>query len=109
MSMGVRQDRSGHWEFSVGVVEKWVVSVGALILVSVGYWFTSSVTKRLDDQSTAMAAMATQQAVTNTQLVTLTMQLADLPTMSREMAEIKVRVNRHDEDLRELRGTRGLK
>lgn len=109
MSMGVSQDRSGHWEFSVGVVEKWVITVGALVLVSVGYWFTSSVTKRLDDQSIAMAAMATQQAVTNAQLVTLNLQLADLPAMSREMAEMKVRVNRHDEDLRELRGVKGLK
>lgn len=35
--------------------------------------------------------------------------LGDVPTIRSEMAELKVRVDRHDEDLRELRQMKGLK
>lgn len=34
-------------------------------------------------------------------------QLADVPQLSRQAAELKIRVDRHDEDLKELRVMRG--
>lgn len=43
------------------------------------------------------------------ELKSLRTQLADVPQLSRQVAELKVRVDRHDEDLKELRSVRGLK
>ena len=101
--------KDGRWHFSLGTVEKWVVTTGAAVLVAAGYWFVSSVTVRLDAQSKALGDLATQQAVTNSQLVTLNLQLADVPSLTRKMAELEVRVDRNAEDIRELRGTRNLR
>lgn len=101
--------KEGRWHFSLGTVERWVVAAGASALLAVAYWFVSSVTGRLDRQSDSLANLATQQAVTNNQLVTLNLQLADVPSLTRKMAEIEVRVDRLEEDTRELRTTKGLR
>ena len=101
--------KEGRWHFSLGTVERWVVSIGAAALIAAGYWFVSSVTDRLDAQSKSLADLATQQAVTNNQLVTLNLQLADVPSITRKMAELEVRVDRNTDDIKELRGTRGLR
>ena len=80
--------KEGRWHFSLGTVERWVVSVGAAVLVAAGYWFVSNVMSRLDTQSDALGQLATQQAVTNSQLTTLNLQLADVPSLTRKMAEL---------------------
>ncbi|WP_161596274.1 hypothetical protein [Rhodanobacter glycinis] len=51
----------------------------------------------------------TQQAVTNAQLQTLSQQLADVPGLTRAMAEAKVQIERNTSDIRELQQTRRLK
>jgi len=109
MTMEVTREGSGHWRFALGPVEKWIVGIGATALVASGYWFVSSVGARLDEQSKAMTALSTQQAVTNNQLTTLNLQLADIPSVARRIAEHEVRVKRLEEDLKEVRSTRNLR
>lgn len=103
------EQEGGQLRFRLGPVERWLVITGATVLVGVGGWAASSVTGRLDKQGDAINELVKQQAVTNAQLTTLSAQLADVPGLTRQMAELKVRVDRHDEDLRELRSTKGLK
>lgn len=79
-----------------------MVGLGATIIVVGGGWFARSMTTRLDEQSKTLQSVVTQQAVTNGQIQTLTTQLADVPRLTREMAETKVRVDRHEQDIREL-------
>lgn len=103
------EQQDGQLRFRLGPVERWIAITGAAILVAVGGWAASSVTGRLDKQGDAINELVKQQAVTNSQLQTLSSQLADVPGLTRQMAELKVRVDRHDEDLRELRSIKGLK
>ena len=109
MTVDVTRENTGHWRFALGPVEKWVVATGAAVLLAAGYWFVSSVGTRLESQSAAISALATQQAVTNNQLTTLNLQLADIPSVSRRIAEHEVRMKRLEEDTRELRNLKGLK
>lgn len=94
-----------HW----GKAEKWIAgAVAALItgligtLIGVLSSFGQNVTDRLDTQNDKMQTVVTQQAVQSGQIGTLTTQLADVPRLTREMAEMKVRVDRHEQDIREL-------
>ncbi|WP_223621167.1 hypothetical protein [Lysobacter sp. ESA13C] len=103
------EQHDGQLRFRLGPVERALVGIAAAALVSVGYWAASTVTGRLDDQGKAIAELSKQQAVTNNSLTTISAQLANVPALTSDVAELKVRVDRHDEDLRELRGTRGLK
>lgn len=109
MTMDVQRQGDGHWSFALGPVEKWIVAAIAAGVVIAAYWFIGSVMSRLDNQSSAISALATQQAVTNSQLTTLNLQLADVPSITRKIAEHDVRLQRLEEDTRELRGTRNLK
>lgn len=99
----------GRLHFSLGPVERWVVAVGASILVAVAYWFTSSVTVRLDKQNDGMQILVTQQAVMSGQIQTLSAQLADVPRVSRQVAELQVRVEQHSQDIKEMRQLRGVR
>lgn len=103
------EQQDGQLRFRLGPVERWIAVTGAAVLVTVGGWAANSVTTRLDKQGAAIEALAIQQAVTNNNLTTISAQLANVPGLSRDVAELKVRVDRHDEDLRELRSTKGLK
>jgi hypothetical protein len=109
MSMDLQPNGDGRLHFSMGPVERWIVGVGAAALVAILGWYANSITTRLDSLAEAQGALKTQQAVTNQQLVTLNLQLADVPTLTRQIAELKVRVDAHDEDIRELRTTRSLR
>lgn len=103
------QQENGQQRILLGPVERWVVVSAAAALIAIGGWAARSVSERLDKQGEAIAALATQQAVTNANLTTISAQLANVPALTSDVAELKVRVDRHDEDIRELRGTRGLK
>ncbi|MFQ6309908.1 hypothetical protein [Lysobacter capsici] len=103
------EQQDGQLRFRLGPVERWIAITAAAVLVTVGGWAARSVSERLDKQGEAITALATQQAVTNSNLTTISAQLANVPGLSRDVAELKVRVDRHDEDLRELRSTKGLK
>lgn len=107
--MDFEERSEGHWHFRLGPVEKWVVATGAFLLISGCGWFVNTVTGQLTELSKAQSAQATQLALANQQLSTLTLQLADVPGLSRQVAEMKVQLDRNTEDVKELRGTRGLR
>ena len=92
------QKRDGHTRFTLGPVEKWVVTVIAAGFLGLAYWLVSSV-----------QTLLTQQAVTNSRLTDLTTQLTDVPELRRQVVELKVRVDKHDDEISELRDTRNLK
>lgn len=103
------EQQDGQLRFRLGPVERWVVILCAGALISVGGWAANSVTTQLSEQSKAIADLDKKQALTNAQLSVISAQLTAVPTLSQDVAELKVRVDRHDEDLRELRTTKGLK
>lgn len=77
--------------------------------MSLGYWFVSSVFTRLDEQGKALEDVAKQQAVTNSQLITLNLQLANVPALSERVSRNEVKIQALEESARELRQVRGLK
>ena len=114
--MDVERQSDGSWHFKLGPAERWVViGVGTLLAFAISWIFTSVTGElkaqgdRLDKTNEALQKVVTQQAVANGSLATLTTQLADVPALTRQMAELRVRVDRHDEDIKELRQVRGLR
>jgi len=103
------EPRDGHLHFSLGPVERWVVGICAAGMVAVLGWFANSITTRLDGLAEAQGALKTQQAVANQQLLQLSTQLADVPELTRDIAELKVQTDRNSEDIKELRNTRNLR
>jgi hypothetical protein len=92
----------GRQYVSLGPVERWAASVVAAGFVACCVWFGNNVTQRLEDQNKAIQSVVTNQAVMNGQVQTLTIQLADVPRLTREVAEIRVQVSRHEQDIREM-------
>lgn len=107
--MDLERQQDGRLHFSLGKVERWVVGTCAFVLVASFGWIFNRITSQLDTQGKAIAAMATQQAVMNNQLVTLNLQLADVPSMTSKLTEHEVRLDRVEADVKELRSTRGLR
>lgn len=103
------EDKGGRLHFSLGPVERWIVGVGAAALLGLCYGGWSSIVTRQDTQADMLSRLVTQQAVTSAQITTLQAQLADVPSLTRQMAEIKVQVDRNTDDIHELRGMKGLK
>lgn len=75
-----------------------------------------TVNSRLDTYGTSLHALTTAQAVTNSQLATLNVQLADVPSLTRQLAETRVRqdengrrIEQHDRDIHELQALRKLR
>lgn len=79
--------------FRLGLVERWVIGVIGTAAVGIAWWLVAS-----------MQLVLTQQAVINQQLLTISGQLADVPSLSRGQAEHEVRISRLESDFRELRG-----
>lgn len=108
MTVDVQRSSDG-WQFRLGPVERWVVAVAAATLLSIIAWMANSFSTRLDRMEQLLGANATHQAVTNAQMSTLSTQLADVPQLTRQMAEIQVQVKRNSEDIAELRRLRGVR
>lgn len=108
-AMDAEQLRDGHWHFRLGPVERMVIVVVLAAFVSLLGWMGKSFAARLDSQKDSLDQLVTQQAVTSAQLTTLSTQLADVPALTSQMAELRVRVDNHDEALKELRQVRGLR
>ncbi len=104
--MDTTSTNDGRQHISLGPVERWIVGLFATAVVGGGFWFGRSLTDRLDQHTNTLQSVVTQQAVTNGKVDTLTTQLADVPRLTREMAETKVRVDRHEQDIRELQRRR---
>lgn len=107
--MDLEPQKDGRLHFSLGPVERWVVATLAAVLLGAGYWVAASLTSRLDEYGKSLASLGQQQAVTNSQLSTLNLQLSDVPSLSRRQAEHEVRIKRVEDDVRELRQTRGAR
>lgn len=107
--MDVERAGDGHWQFRLGPIERWVVGIAATTLLALMAWLANSFSQRLDRLEQLLATSTTQQAVTNAQMTTLSAQLADVPTLTRQMAEIQVQVKRNTQDIDELRKLRGLR
>lgn len=107
--MEIRKGEHGHRQFVLGPVEVGIASAIPAVLLMLLVFLGTTFTGQLGEQGKAITELAKEQAVTNAQLLTLSQQLADVPALTRAQAELRVRVDRHDEDLRELRQMRGLK
>jgi hypothetical protein len=69
-------------------------------------WAWSTGNAQLADLGKSVNKLSEQQAVTNTRLDTLTMQLADVPGLTRQLAELQVQVARNSQDIHELQADR---
>jgi hypothetical protein len=72
-----------------------------LILIGV-CWLTSSV----NDQAKATIQVQAQMTAMNDELRTLRGQLADIPTLSRSLARIEVKLEEHERRISEVEGRR---
>lgn len=114
--MDLQSPGGGRMHFVLGAVERWVVGLGATALVALIGLLYVGITTKIDEgtQNTkaltaTVGQVVTQQAVTNGQVATLTQQLSDVPRLTRDVAETKVRVDRLEQDTKELRQLQGLK
>ncbi|WP_396615514.1 hypothetical protein ACHZ97_14675 [Lysobacter soli] len=98
MTVDLEPKGDGRSHFVLGPVEKWVAGAIAAACIALAYWLVSSV-----------QTLVTQAAVTNTRLSDLSQQLTDVPELRRQVVELKVRVDKHDAEISELRTTRNLK
>lgn len=105
MSVDLKQEPDGRSHFVLGPVERWVAGLVALAVVSGFGWLA----KKFDEQGKQINALVTQAAVTNGSIQGLSAQLTDVPQLRRDVVELRVRVNSHEEEIKELRQTRGLK
>lgn len=107
--MDLDQRDNGHWHFRLGPVEKYVVTGAAMLLFLSWGWIFDSTMGRFDNQQKTLDGMTTQIAVLNSQITTLTQQLADVPGLTRQMGELKVQVDRNSADIHDLQATRKLR
>lgn len=107
--MDVLRDADGHRRFVLGPVEAGVMAMipGALIAVCV--WIAIGAFSRLDKLSEDSAKQAGELRAVTVQLTTMNSTLAGVPQLTTQYAELKVRVDQHDEAIKELRATRGLR
>lgn len=96
--MDLQPKADGRSRFVLGPVEKWIGGVIGAACIALAYWLVSSV-----------QTLVTQAAVTNSRLSDLSQQLTDVPELRRQVVELKVRVDKHDDEISELRDTRNLK
>lgn len=114
--MDVSRGDNGHWHFRLGPVERWVIAGGTALLIGSLGWIFHSFTGQQDkqeaalkDQNALLGELKEKQAVTNSKLETLTSQLADVPSLTRQMAELKVQTERNTQDIHDLQQVRRLK
>lgn len=96
--MDAEHKRPGRWHIVLGPVEKWIATAAAAGILSMAYWLVTSVNTLL-----------TQQALTNQQLLMISSQISGVPALGTQVVELKVRVDQHDQDIRELKQLRGMR
>jgi hypothetical protein len=107
--MDLQRAQDGSLHFRLGPVERYVIGGGAAALVFLTGWVFHNFDNRLETGEKTMQTVVTQQAVTNAQLSTLSQQLSDVPGLTRQMAEIKVQVDRNSADIHDLQATKHLR
>lgn len=98
MTVDLKPESGGRWHFSLGPVEKWVAAMIAAGAVAMTLWLVASV-----------QTLLTQQALTNQQLQTISAQISGVPALNTQVVELKVRVDQHDQEIRELKQLRGMR
>lgn len=104
--MDGQQGRDGHITMKLGVVEKWVVSIGATLLTALVGMAWMRIEAQLERQAEAIAASATQQAVMSSQLTTMSGQLANVPALTERVTALEGEVRRNRQDIQEVRARR---
>ncbi|MFV0411494.1 MAG: hypothetical protein ACK5LJ_17885 [Paracoccus sp. (in: a-proteobacteria)] len=111
--MEVQRQDDGKWHFALGPVERWIVGLACLAGLSMFGYIAHAFDQRLvsltdvtGQQGKALQEVLTAQAVTNARLETLTVQLAPVPALTRQAAEMKVQIDRNTSDIRDLRAGR---
>lgn len=103
--MEAQHGNDGRTRISLGPIEKWFAgAIGAALVVG-GYWLVGSVQSMLTQQQVTAQQLATM----NQQLQTINTQLADVPALKLEVAKTQIRVEQHDQEIKELKQLRGLK
>ncbi len=95
----------------LGRAERWMISIGGTLLLSVLGWLSTTTLAKLTEQGETMHAVQTQQAATMQKLTDMTdelsnlrSQLADIPSIARDIATIKVQINEHERRLENVEG-----
>lgn len=107
--MDLQSTPDGHLHFRLGPIERWTVMGGVALLVFLLGWVFRNFDNRLQAQADTMNQVVIAQAVTNSQLQTLSGQLADVPGLTRQVVEIKVQTDRNTQDIHELQSVRKLR
>lgn len=107
--MDINRSADGHWHFRLGPVERVVMGGAFALLVFLLGWVFRNFDTRLETQAKTMQEVVTAQAVTNAQLTTLSGQLADVPGLTRQMAELKVQTERNTQDIHEIQQVKRLR
>lgn len=114
--MDLERTSAGRMHVVVGPIERWIAGLVGMAVVGLIALLYGGITTRLDEQNLTTKALtatvgnvATQQAVTNGQVATLTQQLSDVPRLKTDVAETKVRVDRLEQDTKELRALQGIR
>ena len=98
MSMDLLPEQDGRLHFSLGPVEKWVISAFALAVLGLAGWIFTSVNTLL-----------TQQAVTNSKLADIGAQLAGVPELSTRVARLEIQAEQNKQDIKELQRLREIR
>jgi len=103
--MEAQPAQDGRMRFTLGPIERWIVSGAALLISLVLAWFGNTVLQTKD----AVGDVARQQAVMADRLSIIQTQLADVPAIKLELAKQAVKIDQHDEDIKELKQLRGVR
>lgn len=99
----------GRKRYMIGAIEMWICVVVASSLLAIIAWGAVWVITSINELGKTVSAMDARTQVIQAQGNTLTLQLADVPRLTTKVAELSVQVDRNSDDIKELRGMRGLK
>lgn len=106
--MNIKQDSYGARRFKLGIVEFGIVSVA----IATGLWLLSQqyqgMIKTQQEQTKSITALTTQIAVMSDQITTLTAQLANVPALTVQLAQMKAEVDEHERRIERLENQRGV-
>ena len=114
MKLGIpKADEDGVRRVRLGVVE----FAAVVLAITVGWWLiwqlvSSQVQAFVDNQkeaNTHITALTTQVTVLNDQVSTLTTQLANVPALTGQLAQIRAEVDDHERRIQRLEDQRGVK
>lgn len=98
MPMELEPKSGGRMGFSIGPVEKWVVTAALAGIVYMAGWMVVSI-----------QSLLTHQAVTNQRLSVIVEQHAEIRRISMDVAELKIRMSNVEDKTRELERTRSAR